>query len=78
MKGLGISNLDGEVLYASRASFVVLLSEAADVYINNRTKSTAFSATGFYKSSEDLLKELCYLDGEFSRPLKPSFIRFRS
>lgn len=44
-KGLSISHVDREVVHGTRNSFVVLLSEFANLYISNCTKSTASRAS---------------------------------
>lgn len=45
----GISHFGREVLHAPRASFVVILKETSDFYINNRTEVMAFHACSFYQ-----------------------------
>lgn len=55
-KLLGILPLDGEVLHATEASFVVLLIESADVHISNPEKFTPFYALSFYLFGPQLLK----------------------
>lgn len=45
---LGMSYSDREVLQATQSSFVVLFTEAADLYINNPSKPTTFQSTAFF------------------------------
>lgn len=47
-KELAISHSDCKVLPGTRASFVVLLIEAADFNINTPIKTTVFHASGIY------------------------------
>lgn len=53
-KELGMSPLDRVVLYATQASFYVLLIEATGFYINKNTKFTTFYAPSFYCFGEQL------------------------
>lgn len=62
--------------YASRASFVVRLMEAADFYINNATNGAALHATNFYRFGQQLLLNLCDPYDGFIKSLKPSFTGF--
>lgn len=73
-KDLGIRNLNSEVLYASRASFVVLLKEAADFYINNPLKSTVVHATSLCRFGEHVLQILNHLYDKFNESFKASSI----
>lgn len=71
-----ISHLDGEVLHANEASFVVLMIKAFETQIINHTKSAVFHAPSFYRFGEQLLKKLYDLFEEFHDSLKPCFPGF--
>lgn len=70
---MGISYLNGEVLHGTWASFVVLLTETANFYINTHTKSTVF-----YGPGEQLLQRLYNLFEELDILEKPSCFSFKN
>lgn len=69
---LRICHLESKVLRTSRAISVVPWIEAADVCINNPTKSSYFHVPIFYPFGEQLLQNLYDLHDEFNKSLKPS------
>lgn len=71
---LGIQQLDSDVSHGTRGSLVVLLREAADFYINNRTKPTALHNTSFYQFNEELLQMFYELFDAFNTLAKLSFL----
>lgn len=60
-KALRISHLNSEVLRDTRASFVVLLIEAADFFVKNPAESTTLHASDFWRSGLQLQPKLYML-----------------
>lgn len=70
-EGLGILHLCIEMFHGNKASFVVLLIEAADFSINNPTKSTDFHAISFYTFCGKFLETSYDVHADFNELLKP-------
>lgn len=75
---LSIWHLDSKVLHSTRGSFVVVLIEAADFFINNPTNSTALHASSFCQSGEQLLSKRYHMCNEFNILMKTIFDAFRN
>lgn len=63
---LDISHPNSKVLRDARACFVLVLTEVADFYVNNTTKSNVFHVPRFYRLGEHLLKKRYELSDDFN------------
>lgn len=61
-----ISHLNINVFHSTRDSFIALLKEAVDFYINNPIKSTVFHPPSFYRFSEQVLQNMYDMFGKFN------------
>lgn len=68
--------VESKVVHGTRASFVALVIEAVDFYINNSTKTTTFHAPRLYRFGELLLQNLYHLHVGFNVFFTQSFLVF--
>lgn len=71
-----ILHLDSGVLHFPRSSFVVLVTEVADFYINSPESLTALHALRFYRFNEQLRRQLHNLLDELNTLVKQNFFGF--